>query len=301
MVESEQLIAALKPLGFAGYEAKAYLALATSGAMNGYQLAKRSGVPRSMIYETVSKLQARGAIYALEGEPVRYLAVPPAELLGRLRREADAHFLAAEHELGRLAAPPEVDVVLRIDGHRRALETAEAVVASARHSLTLSIWERQLRELEPALRHAAVRGVAIRMVLFGPAAPAGLGGVYLHHFVDPSVVEARLDAQLMVIAADHAEVVVGHLGADERGWAVRTRDRALVLVSEEYVRHDVVLAAIAEHVGVDVIDRLWRSRADLVPMVTGAESIGADPFTAPRPPARAGADRTVVGAEGTRG
>ena len=50
--------------GMPGYEAKAYLALLTAGEpMNGYEVAKVSGVPRSTVYETLGKLVARGAVF----------------------------------------------------------------------------------------------------------------------------------------------------------------------------------------------------------------------------------------------
>ena len=49
-----------------GYESKAYLALLAHGAqMNGYEVAKASGVPRSTVYESLSKLVVRGAAFEL--------------------------------------------------------------------------------------------------------------------------------------------------------------------------------------------------------------------------------------------
>ena len=46
------------------HEAKAYVALvAAGGPLNGYEAAKRSGVPRSTVYETLAKLVARGAAF----------------------------------------------------------------------------------------------------------------------------------------------------------------------------------------------------------------------------------------------
>src|SRR5690606_27714521 len=85
----ETVIAELQSLGMSGYEAKAYLALvAAGGPLNGYEVAKRSGVPRSTVYETLSKLVARGAAYEVRagGDGVSYLALPPNSLLDRMRR-----------------------------------------------------------------------------------------------------------------------------------------------------------------------------------------------------------------------
>lgn len=74
-------------LGFTEYEAKAYVTLLQLGSATGYQIAKESGVPRSMIYETLNKLAARGAVLTQSfAEMVRYAPVPPEELLSRMRQ-----------------------------------------------------------------------------------------------------------------------------------------------------------------------------------------------------------------------
>ena len=51
----------LVAIGFSEYEAKAYAALLRENPVTGYQLAKISSVPRSMIYEVLGKLTTRGA------------------------------------------------------------------------------------------------------------------------------------------------------------------------------------------------------------------------------------------------
>ena len=69
VVSSEQAQELLKGAGLSGYEAKAYLALLAGGEpMNGYEVAKASGVPRSTVYETLGKLVARGAAFEVNGD-----------------------------------------------------------------------------------------------------------------------------------------------------------------------------------------------------------------------------------------
>jgi len=273
MSNLETLADTLKPLGFSSYEAKAYGALASSEPLSGYELAKLSGVPRSMVYEALGKLQGKGAVYALPEDPVRYVALPPSELIARVRREQQAQLEQAEVELAKLRSPSGVELIYRLEGEARALEGAVSLIETAQTSLTLSLWAAQLTTLEPHLRRARERGVQVRMMLFGEAPPLELGSVYLHHFIDSHIVENRLGAQLMVLAADGHEVLVANLGPQLEGWAVRTRDRALVLVAEEYVRHDVVLAALTARVGKEVLQDLISSSEDLMFMVRG-EGVG---------------------------
>ena len=91
-MSQQSVIEELQHLGMSGYEAKAYVALVAAGTpLNGYEVAKHSGVPRSTVYETLGKLVGRGAAYeVLAGEAsVGYISLPPSALLDRMRREFD--------------------------------------------------------------------------------------------------------------------------------------------------------------------------------------------------------------------
>ncbi|MEJ2150164.1 MAG: helix-turn-helix domain-containing protein, partial [Chloroflexota bacterium] len=55
------LLTKLVAVGFTEYEAKVYVALLQEYPATGYQISKKSGVPRSMVYEALGRLHARGA------------------------------------------------------------------------------------------------------------------------------------------------------------------------------------------------------------------------------------------------
>jgi len=94
-------------VGFTEYEAKAYVALLRLGPATGYQVAKESGVPRSMVYEILNKLIARGVVVTQSlAEMVRYAPVPPDHLLDRMRRELEDNLSALTHDLKGLTPVP---------------------------------------------------------------------------------------------------------------------------------------------------------------------------------------------------
>jgi hypothetical protein len=112
-MSQQSVIEELQHLGMSGYEAKAYVALVAAGSpLNGYEVAKHSGVPRSTVYETLGKLVGRGAAYEVRaGEAsVGYISLPPNALLDRSAprvRPLDRH-AALRAARGRLptAGPP---------------------------------------------------------------------------------------------------------------------------------------------------------------------------------------------------
>jgi sugar-specific transcriptional regulator TrmB len=54
------LIAELLKIGLTVYEARVYLELLHTSPATGYQLSKNAGIPRSMVYEALGRLTARG-------------------------------------------------------------------------------------------------------------------------------------------------------------------------------------------------------------------------------------------------
>ena len=59
----------LEKLGFSSNEAKVYGTLIKHKVLNGYEIAKLSGVARSLVYEVINRLIAKGAVIRIDGEP----------------------------------------------------------------------------------------------------------------------------------------------------------------------------------------------------------------------------------------
>lgn len=74
----------LSELGLSSYEARAYLALARSGAMTADEVADQSDVPRGRVYDVLNTLVDRSLARADDGRPRTYVRVEPAEAVDRL-------------------------------------------------------------------------------------------------------------------------------------------------------------------------------------------------------------------------
>ncbi|MBB2912323.1 sugar-specific transcriptional regulator TrmB [Streptosporangium becharense] len=241
-----------------GYEAKAYVTLVGAGQpLNGYEVAKRSGVPRSTVYETLGKLVAKGAAYELRGadDATDYLPLPPRSLLERLRREFDDSIEALESSLPAIVAPPGAHLIHSLKDAGALLARAEDVIAGARADLFLSIWPEEMKRLAPLVKRAAERGVDTSVLHFGPVADP-VGHMYEHRF--PSLDEDLEEPgrRLLVVAADRRETLVGGFAGDT-AWGVYTEDPAVVTMAVEYVGNDIVMQVIAERVGHETMRGFW--------------------------------------------
>lgn len=155
-------------IGFTEYEAKTYIALLRLGPATGYQIAKESGVPRSMVYEILNKLVARGAVVTQSfAEMVRYAPVPPDDLLERMRREMEDNLAALTDALkGITAGSAAPGSTWNLAGRKNILAYARQMIDRAQSEVALIVGDDdELDELLPQLQEARDREVALTVIL----------------------------------------------------------------------------------------------------------------------------------------
>src|SRR5436305_4719999 len=135
----DHLTELLQPLGFSEYEARAYLALLQQSPVNGYELAKLSGLPRANIYAVLDRLATRGVVVRLDTpDGARYAPVPPAELLQRLSSHFQDTLGTAQTALEEVARLPTYEAIGTIRGYAYVLDHTPALVgAPDQHDLAL--------------------------------------------------------------------------------------------------------------------------------------------------------------------
>jgi HTH-type transcriptional regulator, sugar sensing transcriptional regulator len=146
----------LMEFGLTRQEATLYLCLLAEGDQNGYELAKKTGISRSNAYTGLAGLVEKGAAWTIEGETVRYRAVPGAEFTGnRLRRWTDR-----QKELLPLLPVPrqKAGSYVTVRGSAAILDRMRNLVSSARERLYLSLNHEWIENLMPELIALRERG-----------------------------------------------------------------------------------------------------------------------------------------------
>jgi HTH-type transcriptional regulator, sugar sensing transcriptional regulator len=263
-VSTDQALELLKSAGMSGYEAKAYVALLTAPEpLNGYEVAKASGVPRSTVYETLSKLVARGAAFEVmrAGNGTAYVALPSEALVGRLRRDLSSTIDGLAEVLPSLGATRDAHLVQHVHGLDGVLDRAVDVVDGARHDVFVSVWPDEVERLRPSLHDAMARDVTVSMITFGEL-DEPVGHSFVHRFSEPDVVLERLGCRIFTVVADRDAVLIGGIdGAD--AWGLWSDDPAVVLVAAEYVRHDIAMQLVGQRLHEAGLGEFWRSDPEL--------------------------------------
>jgi sugar-specific transcriptional regulator TrmB len=243
----DSLTRALAELGFSPYEARAYAALVARSPANGYEVAKAAAIPTSKVYETLQRLQQRGAARRSSASPVRYAATPPAELLAALRSRFAKAADRAEEALRSAPAGGNAELTWMVEGITNILSTMQGVIARAHRSLFAALWEGELAELAPALVAAGQRGVELQLACYGRL-PAGLVGYDLT-LCGISAEERLSGKRLSAVVGDARESVTAVAQASGAAHGIWTENSVLALIASEYIREEIMGRALINRLG----------------------------------------------------
>ena len=87
MTDNQETIKKIKLFGLNTYEAKIWVALLSRGVSTAGELSDIANVPRSRSYDVLESLEKKGFVVMKLGKPIKYLAVPPKEVLNNIKKQ----------------------------------------------------------------------------------------------------------------------------------------------------------------------------------------------------------------------
>ncbi len=87
MIINKRFMSKLKDFGLNSYEIKIWAALLSRGVSSAGELSDISNVPRSRAYDVLESLEKKGFIVMKIGKPIKYIAVPPEEVIERVKKD----------------------------------------------------------------------------------------------------------------------------------------------------------------------------------------------------------------------
>lgn len=272
------MIERLVELGFTAAEARVYVALLRQPSATGYELAKAAGLQRPNTYAALSSLADADAVALVsDARPARYVAHPPSDVLGRIKRRTSDRVDSLVADLATLAAPAQARGFYPLHQREPIIDRVGSLVGEATSRVAVCCWADDLDWLGGPLRAASRSGCRVVVNVFGEAGDLEGAEIYRHEAPEKTV-----GGHLLTVAADFVTALVASL--DEPVGAVYTDHPALVRVVEKLIRDETYLAAIyTEHA--DVLEQsfgphLVNLRAKLLPADLAEELISVVGFGA---------------------
>ena len=119
------------------YEVKIWTALLSRGVSTAGELSDIANVPRSRSYDVLESLEKKGFVVMKLGKPIKYIAVPPKEVLERVKKNVEQE---AKENVKRLTDLRNTDVINELNTlHTQGVELVEPADLSGslrgRHNL----------------------------------------------------------------------------------------------------------------------------------------------------------------------
>ncbi len=264
-------VTALVSLGLSEYEARAYVTLTRHGPLNGYEVAKHSGVPRANVYPALERLERRHIVVAVrEGEATRYSARPQDEFIKRLRREHELAFERATSALAGLKSAQSDETVINMRGSETALKHAGDAIAAGKDQLLLAVHPSEALALADVIEKAEQRGVDITTLCMSACkmeCGACRGRLYRYRVAD---LEA---AHWLLVVADASRVVASEITGGE-ATAIETRQKLIAELTGAYIRNAIALATVVEDLGNSLESRLKPASRRVLSTLGPAGGIG---------------------------
>ncbi len=106
------------------YEVKIWTALLSRGDSTAGELSDIANVPRSRSYDVLEALEKKGFVIMKLGKPIKYIAVPPKEVLERVKKNVKTD---ADDAVKRLEELKTTDIVTELNSlHTQGVELIES-------------------------------------------------------------------------------------------------------------------------------------------------------------------------------
>jgi Cd2+/Zn2+-exporting ATPase len=245
------LIDQLMALGLTEYESKVYLALLGDHPATGYQIGKAAGIPRSMVYEALGRLEARSAVLkTVEEKAALYRPVSPDTLLDRYAEESRSRIAGLRSGLAPLYHHQDEGRLWNFSGRREALHYAADLIEHAEHELMLVLTDSDVGELRNALERAHERGVMMGSMLTG-CAEFDLGQVVRHPSHETELHGMR---ETLMVVADEREFLIASGYQNTSG--TMTTNANMVMIARQFIWMELFAQRIFARIGEDLLGRL---------------------------------------------
>jgi sugar-specific transcriptional regulator TrmB len=232
------VVSALEQLGFTASDAKVYLGLLQGHPATGYELAKRTKVPRSAMYAVLGRLERAGVVRGVQANPARYSPLPPQQLVSLLRDRHQSSLEELQHALERLDRNPHPASLWVTVGYGAIVQEALRIIAASQKVVAASLWSREADKLAPAFAEAAARGVEVVLFSFTPLPEVG-ARTFTYGIAEKEL--ERYWPHKLIVVGDRQKLLVGNAAQSETSRATVTDEATLVEMSLSTMVLDLTL------------------------------------------------------------
>ncbi len=241
----------LTALGFTQHEAKVYVALLRAQPATAYEISKTASIPKVNSYSVLESLSRKQVVRPVSANPVRYVAVAPKILFGRIAAATERRCMRLIEETASLEPEEDETYVWSLEGRDVIDARIEATIDAARSHVWVKGSEDILERFRHSLEGAVSRGVSVLIILFGQNPDrfdfGGDSKVYLHEASGRPIGSSK---HIFIVTRDFEESLIADYRTGVQ--STHTHNKTVVSVVDTLLRHEVYLAEIFAIFGKDI-------------------------------------------------
>ena len=221
----------LLEIGFTLNEAKVYLTLLQNRYLNGYEISKLSNVSRSLVYNVIDRLVAKGFVLKSEGQINYYCALPYDKVIEKIRNDNINKLNVAREKLKNYSRiENESEYIFNIKGIDEFFSKANDLILNAEKEISISIWKEDFPKIEESLSIASKKCIKIYIFSFSNIVfPSG--EIFSYQLQNPA---SLFPYRRISIVVDGKEVIIGE-NAGDKSICVLSKNHALVSMTTDEI------------------------------------------------------------------
>ena len=211
-------------IGFTLNEAKVYLALVKFRLLNGYEVAKESGVSRSLVYDVLNRLVTKGFVNKILGETTLYSALEFDKVLDIISKNTYRNIVEAKERIKEIETNNKnTNLIYNVSGFNNLILKAKELINKSKKEISLSIWKEEFDLLKEDLKKAISKGIKVYIFTFSNI---GLENAYIYSYniKDPSNL---FPYRRLTLISDSFDVLIGE-NTSKEAISLYTNNHALL-------------------------------------------------------------------------
>jgi sugar-specific transcriptional regulator TrmB len=204
-------VKSLNELGFTELEATVYAYLVENSPATPYRVAQDIGKPVANTYKAVEALFRKGAVLIDQTKNRLCQAVPPDELLSRIKHNFLERHTEAEEALSHLSPAQPTEQIFSLATAEQVLSRCRSLTEQAETIILVDAFPGIVAILKPWLEAAAAHGIKVVLQIYEPVEIAGVETVVFQY------AERMLErwwGNWLIVVVDGAEYLFAFLSDD---------------------------------------------------------------------------------------
>lgn len=209
-------------------EATIYYTLLQKGSMNGYQIAKMSGISRSNTYTSLASLVEKGCAYVIEGDSTLYSPLSIDEFCSNRIRSLEL----AKQKLVENMPQKSLDTqgYITIKGKKHILDKMKNMIDETHQRIYFSLSRQTLEFLQNQITALAAKNIKIVLITDEPAKLAGV-----------KTYPSTLPIKQVRIISDSSKVLTGDFDDSSSCTCLYSEKKNLVDLIKNSIKNEMTL------------------------------------------------------------